>query len=354
MTRRRRSAPEAERKRETGDEDGEAGFVLLSVLLAAILFVGVAASFAVRARLVTLQTGNRSELARAQALADGAALFVADALRPPPRQAPTSQAILAAALSGEATAAPPPEPLPLPFDGTPLSCALPGGGGGRLELSAVDQGALLDLNGASVPMLRDFFEAAGLGGETARRLAEEIGDFRDPDDDPQSNGIGERAQYWQAGLAWGPANRPFVDVEEVARLPSVTPALLARLRPLLTVQNPRAGLDLALTPAASHGVLPPEATERPNLKRWQLASSRTNFAVDARLRRGDGSLAAGRRALVTFGGPDNGELRVLRWSRPPFGEDKTSAAPSQGDAFCSLLATALGTAREAASATLSP
>lgn len=352
MTRRRKSAPEAEHRAETGEEDGEAGFVLLSVLLAAILFVGVAASFAVRARLVALQTGNMSELARAQALADGAALFVADALRPPPRQALTSQAILAAALSGEAPAAPPPEPLPLPIDGTPLSCALPGGGG-RLELSAVDQGALLDLNGASVPMLRDFLDAAGLGGETARRLADEIGDFRDPDDDPQSNGIGERAQYRQAGLAWGPANRPFVDVEEVARLPSVTPALLARLRPLLTVQNPRAGLDLALTPAASHGVLPSEATERPNLKRWQLASSRTNFAVDARLRRSDGSLAAGRRALVTFGGQDNGELRVLRWSRPPFGEDETKALP-QGDTFCSLLATALGTAREAESAALSP
>ncbi len=343
MARRNRSAG-------GGDEDGEAGFVLLSVLLAAMLFVAVAASFAVRARLVTLQTANLSDMAKAQALADGAALFAADALRSPKPPAPGEEALIAAALSGTAPAPAPQAALPLPVDGSPVSCAL--SSGERLDLSVTDQGALLDLNGASVPMLRDMLEATGLDGETARRLANEIGDFRDPDDDPQDNGIGERAQYRQAGLAWGPANRPFVDVEEVARLPSMNPARLAALRSLLTVLNPRAGLDLGLTPAASRGVLPADAVNLPALSRWSLASPRTSFAVEARLRRPDGSVAAGRRALVAFGGQDRGTLRILRWSRPPF-EGEPRIRPPSEDGVCQALVGALDMA-STASASIRP
>ncbi len=319
--------------------DGEAGFVLLSVLLAALLFVAVAASFALRARILTLQTGNLSEMARAQAEIDGVALYAADALRPPKVAAPSEADLLAAALSGGKAQAAPLPPLPLPVDGIPLTCHRPQGG--TLTVRAVDQGALIDLNGAPVPMLREFLQAAGLDSETARRLADEIGDFRDPDDAPQENGIGESAQYRQAGLAWGPANRPFVDVEEIARLPSATPALVARLRPLFTVANPRAGLDLSQTPGATAGLLTADVLKQPALARWQLASPRTDFMVEAALQRADGSVAAARRAFLRFEGPDGGALRIVRWLRPPYGDGAEGRAEPSDDAFCAGLATAL-------------
>ncbi|WAJ27829.1 type II secretion system protein GspK [Antarcticirhabdus aurantiaca] len=325
---------------------GEAGFVLVAVLAVVVLFVAVSASFAVKARLHLLQAANRQDAARLQAVVDGAALFAADALRPAATTGATGGQVLdgagpaMAVTTAEAPPRPPPPALPLPVDGTPVDC--PVGAGARLVVSVSDQGGLVDLNGAPAAMLAAIFAAAGLDGLAAGRLAEEIVDFRDPDDAPTGTGIGEAAAYAARGLAWGPRNAPFADVEEIGQLPSAAEAW--RVRALLTVNNPRAAVDLTAMNRRARALLPAEADGEPSLSRWLAQSPRLDFAVETQLFRADGSLGAGRRALVSFRDGAGGAVRVLRWSRlPPLGDEVTTGATGDaGEGFCAALSAALG------------
>lgn len=323
-----------------GTDDGsDDGFVLLSVLMVVILFVGVSATLAVKSRLLAMQAANRVAAVRAQALADGAALFAAEALRPPPAAAPDPEALLSAALSGAAAApAARSAALPLPVEGSPVACPLATGNVAIVRV--VDQGGLLDLNGAPVPMLEAFFRAAGLDSQTATRLADEVADFRDPDDAPEGTGVGERAQYAAAGLAWGPRNAPFADAGEIAQLPSATPAVVARLRPLLTVENQRAGIDLAVTGQALRSLFPADALKAPDVARWNLTSGHDRFTVEARLVSRSGVMVAARGAVVSFAGELAGDLTLRRWWRPPITREARPPEPSR-DPFCQGLAAAL-------------
>jgi general secretion pathway protein K len=305
-----------------------------------MVFVAVAASFAVKSRLSAMRTVNRVEAATEGALVDGAVLFAADALRPAavPSQERKSRDAPTVAQPAVAPASPKPGARVLPVNGQAVACAT--GSGARLEIRVVDQGGLLDLNAAPVAMLRTFLNAAGLEAAIARRLADEIADFRDSDDDPQSNGIKESAQYAHENLPWGPRNAPFSDPAEFGQLPSATPAIVAQLVPMLTIANPRASLDLGVMDRAARGKLPRDAARSAEIKRWLMPSKGTDFVVEARLRRDDGSLTAGRRALVGFS-QENGALRIRQWEgRTSDGADWPN--PAKGSPFCTKLAIALG------------
>ncbi|MBB4000649.1 general secretion pathway protein K [Aureimonas pseudogalii] len=308
-----------------------------------MVFIAVAASFAVKSRLSAMRTVNRVEAATDGALVDGAVLFSADALRPAVLSSPSRKSRDAPTVGqpAAAPASPKPDVAVLPVDGRAVACAT--GRGARLEIRVVDQGGLLDLNAAPVAMLQTFLDAAGLEAATGRRLADEIADFRDVDDDPQSNGIKESAQYAQENLPWGPRNAPFSDPAEFGQLPSATPAIVARLMPMLTIANPRASLDLGVMDRAARGKLPRDAARSPEIKRWLMPSKGTDFVVEARLRRDDGSLTAGRRALVGFK-PESGALRIRQWEGRT-ADDADWLNPARNSVFCTKLALALGVSR---------
>lgn len=281
-------------------EDREAGFVLLSVLLAVALFMAAAASFAIKSHLAALQAGNRLEQARARALADGAVLFAADALA-------AAQAEAGPPKAPGGTAPPAPAKLrPLPFaaDGSPLACAL--SDGRAIEIVVIDQGGLLDLNAAPPEMIADLLRRTGLDGERALQAAAGIVDFRDENDLPEAGGPSEAAAYREAGKPWGPRNGAFLDAAEIAQLPAFPPDLATRLQPLFTVHNGAAGLDVSVMDRRARALLPKEIEESSDLERWRTPSRRRAFALDAALRREDGTVAAARHGLVTFGetGPE--------------------------------------------------
>ncbi|SIQ86387.1 general secretion pathway protein K [Rhizobium sp. RU20A] len=262
------------------EETSRDGFVLISVLIVALLFVAVTGSLAVRARLFVLQERNRAETVALQTLADGAARLVALDLA-----------------TGR---------FSLPPDGTTGTCKK---GDLELRVSAIDQEMLLDLNGAPPEMIVDVLTAIGIDETDARRLAAQIVDYRDPDDRSQPLYGAEAAEYARAGLPWRPKNTFFADVSEFAQLPAATPPLIARIAPILTINNPRASIDPTLINRLS--ATPSAANEA--LSRWLSPSRQTRFAVMIELR-APGRATASRTATIAVGG-ENGLPQFLKWAR---------------------------------------
>ncbi|KQQ18820.1 general secretion pathway protein GspK [Methylobacterium sp. Leaf122] len=212
---------------------GEQGFVLPAVL-AVMIVVSAAALIATdRHRTRTAVAESQTRGLRLQGLADGAARLVATGI------------VL------ERTRGMP--GLGLPRNGAAIACGLPEGR--RLVLALQDQAGLIDLNAAPRPPLEAAFRALSIGDADALRLAAEVMDYRDADDDPEPGGA-ERPQYAARGLSHGPRNALFTSIDEIERLPSMTPERAALLRGALTIYNPGGGLDPGLAPvrALAEGV----------------------------------------------------------------------------------------------------
>lgn len=206
-----------------GDRDGEAGFVLLSVLAIFIVVGTILAAVTLQVRSATVLAKARADAVRLQGAADGIARLLAYDL----------------GLQRTARRA----GFGLPEDGSVTACPLAPGRTAYLTLQ--DQGTLIDLNATPRPAMEEAFRLLGIPNRDVLALGAEIVDYRDPDDVPEPNGGAELPQYRARGLPWGPRNAPFASIDEVDRLPSMTAGTAARLRPVLTVHNEGGRFDLA-------------------------------------------------------------------------------------------------------------
>jgi general secretion pathway protein K len=109
----------------------------------------------------------------------------------------------------------------------------------ELRVRVTEEGGRLDINEASPRLIASFMEAAGLERHEAERIADSLADFRDPDDDRRLNGA-EDSDYEAAGEILGAKDAPFETIDELHRIPGVTPELFERIAPELTVYS---GLD---------------------------------------------------------------------------------------------------------------
>lgn len=87
--------------------------------------------------------------------------------------------------------------------------------GVRLTMSARSETGKIDINAASPELIASLLTESGVRQEGATRLAAEIADWRDKDDDTRKNGA-EAAEYLGAGRSYGPTNRDFESVSELA------------------------------------------------------------------------------------------------------------------------------------------
>lgn len=107
--------------------------------------------------------------------------------------------------------------------------------GGSLVIVRVEnENDKVNPNIASVALLRALMVQVGAKPVTAEREAEAIVAWR------LGGGVPGRpdpttARYIAAGLAYGPSGAPFANLDELGAVMGMTPALLARLRPHLTV-----------------------------------------------------------------------------------------------------------------------
>ncbi|HKE40955.1 MAG TPA: hypothetical protein VKG21_14030 [Casimicrobiaceae bacterium] len=115
--------------------------------------------------------------------------------------------------------------------------------GARIAVVAIDESGKIDLNQAPDNLLKGLLQAAGgLDADSADRLVDVIGDWKDADDLRRPNGA-EAPEYQAAGLPYKPSNAPFEAVPELQRVLGMTPALYAKLADSLTVHSRMAGVN---------------------------------------------------------------------------------------------------------------
>jgi general secretion pathway protein K len=116
--------------------------------------------------------------------------------------------------------------------------------GAEVEIRVTDERGKLDLNTISEDTLFTLFVNNGLNPSDAELLAAAVLDWQDPDDIERVNGAEEDA-YIAAGLAVGPANRPFMMTAELLQVIGIPYELYRRMEPGLTVYSRSEAPDLS-------------------------------------------------------------------------------------------------------------
>ena len=103
-----------------------------------------------------------------------------------------------------------------------------------VEVSVESEQRKLPLNTAPLPILAAMLRLLGADERASVVIATQIADWRSPANFPMKNGA-KAPQYKAAGRQYGPANRPFRSLEELTLVLGMTPPLLAKLAPHLSV-----------------------------------------------------------------------------------------------------------------------
>jgi general secretion pathway protein K len=204
------------------------GLALISVLWITGLLAVMAGSFASTTRTEARLAYNQEENAKAEALADaGVHRAVFGLLNLDPERAWRA-------------------------DRTVYGFAL---GEGEVKVQIEDEDGKIDLNGAPLELLAGLFLALGLPEPEAQAMADRIGDFRDPDDQPEPIGAEDPA-YLDAALVRGAADRPFGAESELLHVLGMTRELYEQVRPNVTVHSGADGIDPTRAPLPVLQALP--------------------------------------------------------------------------------------------------
>jgi general secretion pathway protein K len=124
-----------------------------------------------------------------------------------------------------------------------------------LQVSATDERGKLDVNATDELALVNLFSGHGMEIGEAEYLAAAVLDWRDTDELERVNGAEEDA-YLAAGLALGPANRPFMMTEELLQVLGMPYELFRKLEPGITVFSRAGQPDPAFAPVEALMALP--------------------------------------------------------------------------------------------------
>jgi general secretion pathway protein K len=212
------------------------GFALLMVLWTMGMLALLVAQFTTTGRTETRVTANLRANAAAQAAADGA-LY---------------EAILRL-LQGV-----------WPPDDRPRAIRTQDG---VVEIRIQNQASKTNPNMATVEALQALLTRLGIDAGKATALARAVVDWRSSGAKSVSGGS-KISQYQAAGLPYAPASKLFDSLEEVGQVVGMTPALLARIKPFLSVYQDSDSSNADETTSAVNE--PPSATDRDG---WYLSST---------------------------------------------------------------------------------
>ncbi len=188
--------------RSSGDDRG---FALLIVLWAVVLLTLLVTQLMAAGRTELRLAANLRGAAAAEAAADGAIQEAVFHLIDPSR--------------------------PWAADGADRTLRVPGG---QAVLRIEDEAGKINPNSASPELLRALLRRVGADSRTADGVASAIVDWRFPSSQGQPGGAKE-PQYRAAGRLYGPPGAPFRSMEELGAVLGMTPDLLSRLEPNVSV-----------------------------------------------------------------------------------------------------------------------
>lgn len=256
-----------------GRRRGERGFVMVIVLWTVGLLALMMTVLVANARQEAKQTVTLRDQAIGRAAADGV----------------LSETVMEILRGGK------PAPGPRRFADVPADLALE------------DLSGRLNPNIAPVIMTQGLLAQIGVPPDRAERLAAAIVDWRTPGLTRGARGA-KAEEYKAAGLAYGPPGKPFETVDELGMVLGMDAAVLAALKPHLTLwstslPNPAAA-DAAVLSALRAASVPVFSAPSNDARVIQ-------FSVTAHP---SAKTIATRRAIIRFGySPDGRDWRVLVW-----------------------------------------
>ncbi len=202
-----------------------------------------------------------------------------------------------------------------------------------IEVKVTDERGKVNINSADEATLMRLFMANELEEDVANALAQAILDWVDVDELVRPNGA-EEGEYTSAGYQVGPANRPFIMVEELLQVIGLPWDLFQRMEPGLTVWSEDSLPDPAFAPAeallALPDMTPDDAVKFVEDRHLQEAGS----GMPMSLPNGQVAMVSGRgvtysivakatlpngvwdqiEATISLGGNENGlPYKILRW-----------------------------------------
>jgi general secretion pathway protein K len=109
-------------------------------------------------------------------------------------------------------------------------------GEATVDITAEDEAGKINPNTASMQVLRGLLAAVGIDQPSAARLAGEIVDWRLGGQNSVLGGP-KLDQYRDHDLPYQADGRPFTSVDDIALVPDMTPDILARIRPWLSIYH---------------------------------------------------------------------------------------------------------------------
>jgi len=282
------------------------GIALVLVLWVLLLLTIITGSFALMARMDTLEANSLLSGTQARLSAEAAINLAVLALRDPDDET----RMLA--------------------DGRIYSQVLDGI---VVEVKAIDERGKLDINATDELTMVNLFTGHGMELTDAEFLAAAVMDWRDEDELERVNGAEEDA-YAAAGLQVGPANRPFMMTEELLQVIGMPFELFRRLEPGITVFSRAGSPDPAFAPVEALMALPDITYEEAMNFVRERNSQLPGESLGAELPNGVVAMEQGRgvtysiearatmpngvweklEATIRLGGNRNGNpYRVLRW-----------------------------------------
>jgi general secretion pathway protein K len=125
--------------------------------------------------------------------------------------------------------------------------------GGAVSVRVTDEANKMNLNTASGDLLRAALLSIGADTTTASGLAAAIVAWREQDDSMPT--FIKVQQYRSGGRDYAPPEKPFRSVDELAEVLGMTPRLVARFKPHLTIYSSYGPSDASRDPVARAAIL---------------------------------------------------------------------------------------------------
>jgi general secretion pathway protein K len=183
-------------------------------------------------------------------------------------------------------------------------------GNTRVMVQLEDEAGRINPSSAAAPLLEALLRTTGSDPESARRLALAIGQWVGSTPAAQPQNV--QAEYLAAGLDYGPPGEPFETLDELGRVLGVTPAVLAAIRPHLTLFGPPqpspASADPVVAAALATIAQPAAVPPQPNQPQAELLTVRITATAS-----GQDNARVSKTAIVRVGTMLQGGYAVLAW-----------------------------------------